>query len=190
MVSKKYALGALFAVITVTMLLSCAGTPRPTENQVTIKLMDTRSIQLWGGQTYNDNPYLPPQGLIQGKPYELAVVKIDANLVAAADFEMQARLVGAEGKDSAVLYSLEDMRYFWASWPGSEGDIMRRLDRLERSYLPSLRFRAPRGSSTWYLVFVGKNPIPRPATVLVKAFIGQSAPYSAELPLDALPAQK
>lgn len=189
-----YRISTVIALALVIFFLdSCASSPGKAarESSVNIAMMSQEELRLsGGGSTFKENPYLVPEGLIKGKSNEFIVLRADFYLATAATVEIQVNALDPVGASVLDIMNLEDMKSFWEAWPGKEADIMRRSDWLERTYIPSLVQKSVRGSRTWYLVFVGKNPIPRPTKVLVKAFIGESAPSLFEFDLPALPAKK
>ncbi len=176
---------AVCVLVALTLVISCTSAPAKASQASTVRvsLMSQEGLRHDGGSTFVENPYLIPEGMIKGKPNEFIVLKVDFALTAPALVEVQAKAVNPEGAPVAPLFSIEDMKTFWEAWPAKESDVLRRLDRLERTYMPELITKAPKGSTTWYLVFVGKNPIPRPTKVVVKAFIGEGAPASFEFDL-------
>lgn len=189
---SRFAVSAALNTIIALIAFGCAGTPKVT-NQVskaTVTIMDQSAIRQWGGYTFNENPYLAPEGLVRGKPFEFVVLKVDLTLIRPEMIEIQSRLVDSEGVAFAEPATLDDMKAFWEGWPVAEADALRRLDRLERSYSPGLASRATKGHTTWYLVYSLKNPIKRPSKVISRVFIGESLAHSFEYSLPELPGKK
>lgn len=184
--------GSIAVILSIMLAVSCATVGAKNEKVSTVKVsfMSQDAMKKEGGSTFVENPYLVPEGMLKGKPYEFIVLKIDADLASGSVVEIQAAALNPDGKAAATLFSLDEMKSLWEAWPAAEADVLRRADRLERTYMPGLITKAPRGNTTWYLVFVGKNPIMRPAKVSVKAFIGAGAPVSFEYELPPLPAKK
>ncbi len=184
---------AMAVLCALSLFVSCASSPGNAAriSTVNVSMLSQDEVRHTGsGSTFTENPYLVPEGIVKGKPYEFIVLRVDFKLESATTVEIQAKTIDANGLSNVPLFGLEEMKSLWEAWPGKEADVLRRSDALERTYMPALVQKSSRGSRTWYLVFVGKNPIPRPTKVAVKAFIGESAPSVFEFELPALPAKK
>lgn len=169
---------------------SCASAPEAIQPYASIRVMTVDELQSAYGYSFEVNPYLEPSALIRGKPYEFSVLRIEISTSGSAAAVLSASVVGADGTVLASAKDLEQMKLFWDMWEGSDPNKGRRLTSLERSYLPGYSFEQKPGRRVYYLVLMGKNPLPRPATIEATLLVEGLDPVIFSQALPALPKKK
>ena len=173
------------AVIAVSLATAgCASTPLPQSPTATAQVL-TRTEVSYIGATRDTNPYIPQSRLVHGSPDEFVVVKLQLAMPEKILVTLGGSVQDANGTEVATLQSYQDMVSYWTD-PTEQlpfRTIQARSDTLQRWYPPSLSFEANRGRVEYDVVFKGRNPIPRPATVTVDVSFGDSAPQEFSFPL-------
>lgn len=133
------------------------------------------------GPTYESNPYLEPRTLIRGKLNEFFVVKVSLNLATKSRVTVICDMKAPDGSTAGKAYSKDDFRAFWQQvivQDQKSEDYKTKITTIGRSCIPSFDFTEGAGLTTYYLPFVGKNPMPRPSKVYVQVSVsGQGEPY-------------
>ena len=92
--------------------------------------------------------------------------------------------LGPDGKEVATQRDIREMENYWYPIGGkTEVNIEKRISMLRRSYMRSNPYAAKAGKSSFIVVLIGKNPLPRPAKVEVQVMAAglESASFSFDL---------
>ncbi|MDX9828162.1 MAG: hypothetical protein RBT73_10510 [Spirochaetia bacterium] len=174
--SKGYVYFLSFGFLFVFFFSSCATAKNaydPTLPKVVVYKADESDIRDYG-KNYTENPYLEPRTLIRGKLNEFFVVKVDFNLPADDIVAIVASAKAPSGEDVAKVYDIQSLKDFWWSVTIQDEDnglYDRKMTAIERSCIPGFDFKQRAGKRSLYIPFIGKNPIPRPATVSVQVVL-------------------
>ncbi len=153
----------VLGAVVMCAFFSCATTPPiPGEPRAVIRFLDAAELVRKYGRDYKVNPYLAPSGMLRGKPYEFVVAEVSISSPTRALVAIQGVLRDEAGELIAPLATFDGMERLWSDWSGSEVYDPRRQDTLERYYPRTLAFTVHRTRKV-LVVFVAKNPIPRPA---------------------------
>lgn len=172
----------LFIVGIVGILLSaCTSAPKYRADLPPVKISRATAEEIGRfGENFTTNPYLEPRTTIRGKLNEFFIAKVMLNLPAKAKVSVIAEMKSADGAVAAKAYARDDFIAFWdsvtSSEPGNDYKIQRRITNISRSCVPYFEFRESAGQTTYFIPFVGKNPIPRPANVYIQVTAGQAEP--------------
>ena len=144
---------------------ACATAPFPSSPEVTFALLSVRDLGTYG-QTFASNPFLAPSGFVHGAPDEFVAVGLKLALPDAGTVSLDGSVRTPDGREVARFYSLPEVQKYWSDW-GDQSDLnsRSRLDTLNRWYPSASQFQAGKGRSEYVVILVGKNPLPRPATV-------------------------
>jgi hypothetical protein len=136
------------------------------------------------GNTQDENPYIEPRSLLKGRENEFVVLGFYFNLPAGSTFEIEAHAINDELGIVAEIQSIEQMGEFWSVWTGNEKLNRQRDSVLSQTYVPSLAVNTMKKRSTYYVVLMGKYPIPRPTIISGKLIINGSKikTFKFELP--------
>jgi len=93
---------------------------------------------------------------------------MDLELPSKTDVDFTAYVQDSTGKKTAEYKDLESMRFFWSYWETDREKDNQRSLTLTQTYAPRQFFTARRGRSSYYIVLMGKNPLPRPATIFAQ----------------------
>jgi len=124
---------------------------------------------------------MEPDGIFMGQREEFAVVELVINLPARSTVSLGAQLDGPEGP-GAELKLREDFHSYWSTYEDIDGAYLR-SSKIDVACPISSQFDSPAGKRTYYLVFVGKNPIPRPAVISVQVVVKGQPMESFTIPL-------
>ena len=180
----RYAVLALCAIL----LAGCASLPAYDTDKPRLSLSKANEKELLAyGNSFVENPYLEPRTLIRGKLNEFHIVKLSLNLPEATRISIIAEAKKLDGSEAAKVYDQNTFAEFWdanttvESTSGSE--IQKKNSSISRSCIPAFSFTANAGQSEFYIPFVGRNPIPRPAKIYVQVSTGSGEPcvYTATL---------
>lgn len=168
-------------ILFMSCFIACKTVPLLKNNSQVIQieqasLQDIRAY----GVSYEENPYMEPKTLIRGKLNEFFVVKITLNLPAKSAVSVLVEAKTAEGMEAARPYSRDDFIAFWNNVIVQDDDSYKynqKITTIRRSCIPSFDFTEGPGQTVYYIPFVGKYPISRPAKIYVQVSVaGQGEP--------------
>jgi hypothetical protein len=165
-------------------IVGCASVPSGTTGPVVSgKILSRADLGVYGGSR-SVNPFIAKSALVLGAPDEFVVFELDLTLPQAAHILIDASVTDESGTMVGKLYTPQEMHRYWENTTDvSDHDARTRLETLDRYYAPSFSFDQRGGRFEEILIFVGKNPIPRPATVTVSVTINTDAPQILTFPL-------
>lgn len=164
---RKFALLALILPFFGLCAVACAGGPPPQgEPSAEVRVLDRSEIKSSWGSRPTVNPFLEPTGLIQGQPNEFVVIEVKFSLPSRSAFGVDAYAEGADGQEIAWMKDAGEFSDYWSVWE-KMGNSSQRGSKIESYYLPGKTFTYPRGTYRYLVALVGKNPLPRPATIRV-----------------------
>ncbi len=136
------------------------------------------------GAYWSENPYLEPSGIFTGMKNEFVVLRMNIELPVATDVDFTAYVQDSAGKIVAEYKDLDSMRFFWSNWMTDQERNNQRSVTLTQTYAPRQVFTARKGTRSYYIVLMGKNPLPRPATVFAQVYVKglESQTFEWELP--------
>lgn len=178
-------------IIAVTFALlalgSCATVAvyNPSDPSVTIARATPAEIANFG-PSFETNPYMEPRTILRGKLNEFVVIKVALNLQKDSRISIIADASTAADPSVAIANDKVALTDYWNFLSGGEAETpkaRKRLSTIDITCIPSLNFTQKAGKSTYYIPFVGKNPIPRPAKIYVQVSAGSGEPavYTATL---------
>ena len=166
-----------------SLLFSCVSAPKILEPSIRLSVASIDELKAKFGYTYKTNPYLEPVSSFAGKKNEFVVLRIELNLIKASRLVAKATIVSSDrGKELARVYDMERFKLYWDMQAEGPKDSIRESN-IQRSYLPWLSFNAKSGSSIYYLVLVGPNPIDRPAKLSAQLFVEGLNPQVLDIDL-------
>ena len=181
----KKGISVKLAMVSIALLIvtlsGCKTAPKAKADVPVVQITKatTEEIKAYGS-SYESNPYMEPRTLIRGKLNEFFVVKIVLNLPAKSKVSVLAEMKGPDGSSAARAYSKLDFATFWQNVIAQNEDdpkYNQKMTTIARSCIPGFDFTEGAGLTTYYLPFVGKNPIPRPSKVYVQVSVsGQGEP--------------
>lgn len=177
----------LFAAALAVMISAagCSSGPEPAPGAPPVSCILLSGPDLWQYGT-NDvvNPFVPRKGFIRGADEEFVALRIRLSLPESAQVSIDGSVQDPAGKEVAPLQTLAQMTEYWS---GAEDVAYRdqnaRSNTLTRYYPASFYFTAKKGSSEYVVVFRGKNPLPRPASVMLSVAVGDAQPQQFNFPL-------
>jgi hypothetical protein len=180
---------ALFAMAAL-FFSGCTSLPPPAEPKATVGLLGPSEVASPRfGALSESNPYLARTPLI-GKPKEeFIVLQIDIALPANTQVSVAASALSGDGHIAAEVMSAEKLVTYGAAWINNLADSKTRERRIRSTYLPAQMFDAKAGTSTYYLVLMGKYPIPRPCSILCAVLFNGEIVSNNEFVLYDLPKQ-
>lgn len=161
--------------------VGCITPPLPTEVSISARLLPRAAILSRYGKKAGENPFIEPSGIFMGQREEFAVVELGISLPAKSTLSIAAQLDGSEGP-GAELKLREDFHLYWSTYEDIEGGYLR-SSKIDSACPISAQFDSSAGTRTYYLVFVGKNPIPRPAEISVQVVIKGQPMKAFTIPL-------
>jgi hypothetical protein len=179
----------LLAALAVAFVLdSCASGPETgSTSPVTCDLPSSREISFLT-TTRSNNPFLPISGLLRGTADEFVVVRIRLFLPDSTIVAVDGSVNDETGAEVAKLQTYTQMAKYWdIAEDLPPRDVQARSDALQRYYPMDAQFKARKGRSEYIVVFKGKNPLPRPATVALTVILN-GEPQDFTFPL--LPVKK
>ena len=180
--TRKLLWPASLCLFSVLCAVACAGGPPPQgEPSVAVRVLNRSEIKSRWGAISSANPFLEPRGLIKGQPDEFIVIEVDFFLPARSSLSFDASAEGADGQTVAWMKDAAAFFDYWSVWD-TMGDSSKRAATIQSDYLRGKAFAYPSGNHRYFLVLVGKNPLPRPATIRVAAQM-ENLGRSWELPL-------
>lgn len=180
-----------FLIIVAAMLaalasaVSCSSGPEPAAAvpSVSCDLLSSREISFLSA-TRDTNPFFPIAGLLRGSPDEFVVLRIRLSLPGTTAVALEGSTRDGTGTDVAPLQTLSQMKKYWDTPEDlANRDKVAKANTLIRWYPPEPQFTAPRDRSEYLVVFKGKNPIPRPATISLSVTLGDAEPQEFTFPL-------
>lgn len=173
-------------VLALAAALSSCATAKPVlEPSVSIKLVHQKDVKSGVlGNNQQENPYMQPSSIIRKQEDEFVVLRLFVNVPEKADVSVKASVLQADGTQGAVLQTRESLQDFWTKWEGDPILNKNRSITLDQTYIPDTYFVAGKGRNDYYIVLIGKYPIPRPARVQaeVRVFGLPAYTFEAELP--------
>jgi len=168
----RFGVGMIAAVVLAGALSGCAGVPKvvdPSGVDLSLsRLTERQMLALYGAGTDDDpNPYVTPGSLLSSSDAEYIVLRLD--VVAARRALISLNEVTARddsGKQLATLYTWPDFKAWLKSWSMDDKVLNIEYVKAESSYIPGMDFQVGVGRRSYYLVLIGKRPIPKPCTVL------------------------
>jgi len=128
------------------------------------------------------NPYIEPSTTIRGKLNEFFVIKIDFNLEQDTRIEIVAEM-NLVNDTSVVAYPYDREQFitYWEMFASHDLvednlEYTKKINTILRTCIPSYIFTQKAGRSTFYLPFIGKNPLSRPAKVSVQVYTSNQIP--------------
>lgn len=173
----------LLAAAIALLSAGCASVPIGSEPQASCTLLSSMDAGTYGTNFFT-NPFMKPSSLIRGTPDEFVVLDLTLRLPESATVNLEGSVTQDSGDTVARMYTLKEMHTYWDGW-GDNSDVTSRtrIEALERYYAPSDQFQAHKGRSEYVVVLMGKNPLPRPATVEFSVSInGVPQPFKFPLP--------
>jgi hypothetical protein len=150
---------------------------------VAVRVLDRSEIKSRWGSVASANPFLEPRGLIKGQSDEFVVIEVDFFLSARSSLSIDAYAEGADGQTVAWMKDAAAFSDYWFVWD-TMGDSSKRAAKIQSDYLRMKTFSYPRGNHRFYVVLIGKNPLPRPATIRVAVQMADGT-HNWDLPLES-----
>lgn len=178
----------LIALLSMVFLASCSTVPEynPSQPQVIIARAESGDFSRYG-QSFESNPYLEPKTLLRGKLNEFFVAKLSFNLQQDSRITIIAEAKAPDGTNVATAYDRDGFSEFWTFVSGGnteDKNFNKKMNTIIQTCIPSMQFIQKAGQSTMYLPIVGKNPIPRPATIYIQVSNGSGEPTVFEYTLE------
>ncbi len=169
-------------------LASCATVPEynPSLPQVIMARAESADFSRYG-QSFESNPYLEPKTLLRGKLNEFFIVKLSLNLREESRIAIIAEAFAPDGTKVANSYDQDGFKDFWTFAGGSNAEgknFNKQMNTIAQTCVPSMQFIQKAGQRTMFLPMVGKNPIPRPATIYIQVSTGSGEPTIFEYKLE------
>jgi hypothetical protein len=184
---RPYAFGvAILGLAAAYALLSCASSPKMDPNalpEIQVRLAPERDLA-HRGVSFTVDPLVPPLRLFE-KSDEFVSFAIEIRSPKPIHVAFDGDVKSENGELVARLYTADELRDYWkARTTRGDKNLNGRLEVINRYYAPSLSFDVRSGNHEYYLVCVGKNPLPRPAEAELFVSIGDEAPQSFFFPLE------
>ncbi len=179
---KYTPVAASVLALLVVFVSGCATTPI-TSPEVTVKIVPERDLARYGASFTND-PFYAPFTLIMSRD-EFVTLTVTVALPDATRVTIDGTIQDPDGKSIARLYSRDELRAYWLGrGRQADPDMVKRLDYLDRYYVPALNFAGLKGRYQYYVTMIGKDPLPRPAKVMLAVTLGTGDPqqFSFDLP--------
>lgn len=186
---KRY---GIVSLLFFSCFIGCKTVPVTIGNVPVIQIeqASVQDIRVYG-VSYEQNPYMEPKTLIRGKLNEFFVAKVTLNLPARSVVSVLAEAKNADGTVAAKAYSRDDFIDFWNNVIVQDADSSKynqKITTIRRSCIPSFSFAEGAGQTTYFIPFVGKYPISRPARIYVQVSVtGQGEPCTYAYDLINLP---
>jgi len=177
-----------FGLSMLVLVSSCATAKNsfdPSLPEVSLYKATESDIRQYG-KNFSENPYMEPRTLVRGKLNEFFIVRVYFNLPADTMVAILATATSPSGEEVARVYDIQGLKDFWWALTITDNDsglYDRNLTAIERSCIPSFDFKQRSGKRSLFIPFIGKNPIPRPATLSVQVVLdsGTTGQYSFTL---------
>jgi hypothetical protein len=186
---KYRELTAFLGIALLLSLAACATAPKGMEDSVHIVIVPKEELKAKFGSNFRTNPFLAPSTVMMGEPVEFVVLRVEVNASRKADLLVNASINGAEGQEMAKASSLNEMTEFWRMWQDDDVTMDKRQSTLESCYLRDAHIAVKPGRDAYYLVLMGKKPIPRPSAVIAGYKLGDAEAVGLKIALDTVPAQ-
>lgn len=159
------------------VVLGCATAPasEPSSPSASVKLLSKAEIKDACGVSASVNPFLAPSGMIKGQPDEFVVLDIELALPSRMEVEVTASAETSEGKQVAYMKDATSLSEYWVIWEPM-GSANTRQDKIENYCLPASNYTYSKGLRHYFVVLVGKNPLPRPSIAKVQVTIQGQEP--------------
>jgi hypothetical protein len=182
--TRRSSCRVLFAALVVVLAFAgCASAPEPTSPSVSCDLL-SRTEASYIGATRDSSPFLPPSRLLHSTD-EFVVVRIRLALPEPTQVTIDGSAKDESGTVVAPLQTYQQMVDYWNDPTDQlpQRVIIARSDTLQRWYPPGPSFEGKKGRTEYVVIFKGKSPIPRPATVTLSVALGDAAPQEFSFPL-------
>ncbi|HOX33245.1 MAG TPA: hypothetical protein PLB91_13020 [Spirochaetales bacterium] len=170
-------------LLCLALVASCASAPSAAGGELSVSLRRAASSDFknygWGFS----NPYIPFKGLILDKLLgraDLLVLVVEIEAPAKAEIQLLGAQSGQAGLD---YYDRTAFTEFWDAFDGYDQDIKLRRTRIARSYFPPVPVKLGKGSSSYFIAFVGKYPLKGPFDIRAD-FLVNGERREVELHLD------
>jgi hypothetical protein len=176
----------ILALAVAMSLAACASSPRTSASvpiTAALRLAPEEELVAIYGKQYQENPYIAPWTVLLGRPEEFIVLRLELSTPAATAVELDVRAADADGREVASFRDRENMKQYCAMYGAEAAEIRRRFAILDRSCAPSDAFKVRAGVSVYYIVLMGKRPLPETrlrARVLVDGGIAASLDETLE----------
>jgi hypothetical protein len=152
------------------IILSCASAPTRSSVDglsISVRPASGEEISKYGGSF--SNPYLPPKSLFFKS--DLAFLVLIAQLDSAVGGESVV-LEGIEDAGNALrFYPKQDFISWWYGQMGMDKQEKEKRLSIEASYFPAKAFNAKPGTTSYYLVLIGKAPIAKSQNLVIDYLI-------------------
>jgi len=179
---KHIAIASCLLCLLLVFATGCTSTPPVTSPEVAATIAPERDLAQYG-VPFSSDPFLSPFTLLMSTD-EFVTLKIRIALPEAARVDISGDVEAPDGTKLARLYSRQDMHTYWVG-RGRDGDpdMVKRNGYIDRFYAPDLDFSARAGRTEYYVVMIGKSPIPRPAKAILTVMLGsESQRFELDLP--------
>jgi hypothetical protein len=170
------------------LVTGCASSPSSVSSAgapaISARLLSWEELKSAFGKNYETDPYMPYKGIFSGAKEEFIVLKIEVSMPKNGTVSVFCSASGPDGAAVAVQKDIREMENYWYPIGGkTEVNIETRMSMLRRSYMRSNPYAAKAGKSSFIIVLIGKNPLPRPAKVDVQVMAAglESASFSFDL---------
>jgi len=161
----------IVSVLIAFSFTACSSVPQEkiTSPSVTIRLATKNEIEMQGW--LEGNPYRTPGDIVLGGGSEDFVVLV-------ADFALPqaeiASLVYTKAEDDSVHFYDRDAFLNWWSTKGSKDikEIRSRERTIQLNCLPSGDIKVPAGRHKYFIVFIGKDPLPKTIEIKGQMLLG------------------
>jgi len=181
--SAKHVLSLAVLAAVFMAAVGCATTGGAALAPVTCRLLSPAEVATYA-PSRPINPFIAHGSFILKSPDEFVVLDLALNLPEQARVSVAASVNDEVGTPVAALWTRTQMHMYWDHMQDiTDRDDRIRQDTLDRYYPPASDFNARRGRTEWILVLVGKNPVPRPATVQVSVSLNGAEAQMFSFPL-------
>jgi hypothetical protein len=124
----------------------------------------------------SDDPLEAPMALLHQRD-EFVPFVVELELPRAVSVSIDGAVRDPDGAEAARLYGPDELRDYWkARLSSTNRSLPRLLSAIDRHYVPKLDFNARRGRWEYYVMCIGKAPIPRPSTARISVTIDGGEP--------------
>ena len=170
---RREVLFAFLSLSLLALLSSCASSAPAiapgSPPEVKVAILDQAAIIKRFGQAHQGNPYLEPRGVFSGKAEEFVVVAADFLAAGSEVATIEARVEDLSGTPVATSRDIRYLKELWDRNKVVDQKVNnRRLNTLDRSYVPGGLIKLRKGATSYILVLSGSFPLERPAKVVVE----------------------
>ncbi|MBL8965551.1 MAG: hypothetical protein JNG85_01010 [Spirochaetaceae bacterium] len=164
----------LFLLPLLMAFISCTTPPEVSDHPAaTLRRVPFSMVGAEFGNSRAASAFKPKTSLVFGKKNEFVVVAIELNLAKRSRVDIDAVLSSGDSGLAMSAASRESMIDYWTTNAASDKESAVVLDAIERYYLPNKSMTASPGRHSYYMVVVGPNPLPLPASLEVKVRIDE-----------------